>query len=58
MKTATLGTAATVLAATLCLGLAGQAPAAEKPILIGLIAGTTGAYGSTGVAVEIGRAYV
>ncbi len=54
MKTATLGTAATVLAATLCLGLAGQAPAAEKPILIGLIAGTTGAYGSTGVAVVNG----
>jgi len=52
MKTAILGTVATVLAATLCF--AGQARADEKPILIGLIAGTTGAYGSTGVAVVNG----
>jgi ABC-type branched-subunit amino acid transport system substrate-binding protein len=52
MKTAILGTVATMLAASLCV--AGQSQAAEKPILIGLIAGTTGAYGSTGVAVVNG----
>jgi branched-chain amino acid transport system substrate-binding protein len=51
MKTAILGTVMTALAATLC---AGNVQAAEKPILIGLIAGTTGAYGSTGVAVVNG----
>jgi len=52
MKTAILGTFATLLAASLCV--AGPSRAEEKPILIGLIAGTTGAYGSTGVAVVNG----
>lgn len=51
MKTAILGTVVSVLAA---LAAAGSAYADEKPILIGLIAGTTGAYGSTGVAVVNG----
>jgi ABC-type branched-subunit amino acid transport system substrate-binding protein len=51
MKTALLGTAFSVLAA---LAAVGHATADEKPILIGLIAGTTGAYGSTGVAVVNG----
>jgi branched-chain amino acid transport system substrate-binding protein len=51
MKTAIFGTVMTALAATLC---AGPVNADEKPILIGLIAGTTGAYGSTGVAVVNG----
>jgi branched-chain amino acid transport system substrate-binding protein len=51
MKTAILGTVMTALAATLCIG---NVHAEEKPILIGLIAGTTGAYGSTGVAVVNG----
>jgi ABC-type branched-subunit amino acid transport system substrate-binding protein len=51
MKTAILGTVVSVLAA---LAAAGSASADEKPILIGLIAGTTGAYGSTGVAVVNG----
>jgi ABC-type branched-subunit amino acid transport system substrate-binding protein len=36
------------------LAAASAASADEKPILIGLIAGTTGAYGSTGVAVVNG----
>jgi len=52
MKTAILGTFATLLAASICV--AGPSRAEEKPILIGLIAGTTGAYGSTGVAVVNG----
>ena len=52
MKTAILGTVATALAAILCA--AAPAGADEKPILVGLIAGTTGAYGSTGVAVVNG----
>src|SRR5258706_16238889 len=52
MKTAILGTFATMLVASLCV--AGPSRAEEKPILIGLIAGTTGAYGSTGVAVVNG----
>src|SRR5581483_70305 len=51
MKTAILGTVVSVLAA---LAAAGSATADQKPILIGLIAGTTGAYGSTGVAVVNG----
>ncbi|HXQ42828.1 MAG TPA: ABC transporter substrate-binding protein [Candidatus Udaeobacter sp.] len=51
MKTAILGTVVTVLAATFCLS---HVAADESPILIGLIAGTTGAYGSTGVAVVNG----
>jgi ABC-type branched-subunit amino acid transport system substrate-binding protein len=51
MKKAILGTVVSVLAA---LAAAGSASADEKPILIGLIAGTTGAYGSTGVAVVNG----
>jgi ABC-type branched-subunit amino acid transport system substrate-binding protein len=51
MKTAILGTVVSVLAA---LAAAGSAFADEKPILVGLIAGTTGAYGSTGVAVVNG----
>ncbi|HVM84907.1 MAG TPA: ABC transporter substrate-binding protein [Candidatus Binatia bacterium] len=51
MKTAILGTVVSVLTA---LAAVGQASADEKPILIGLIAGTTGAYGSTGVAVVNG----
>jgi ABC-type branched-subunit amino acid transport system substrate-binding protein len=51
MKTAILGTVVSVLAA---LAAIGTAAADEKPILIGLIAGTTGAYGSTGVAVVNG----
>jgi ABC-type branched-subunit amino acid transport system substrate-binding protein len=51
MKKAILGTVVSVLAA---LAAAGSASAEEKPILIGLIAGTTGAYGSTGVAVVNG----
>jgi ABC-type branched-subunit amino acid transport system substrate-binding protein len=50
MKTAILGTVVTALAAGLCM----PAHADEKPILVGLIAGTTGAYGSTGVAVVNG----
>ena len=52
MKTAILGTFATMFAASLCV--VGPSHAEEKPILIGLIAGTTGAYGSTGVAVVNG----
>lgn len=52
MKIAFLGTVATVLAATMCL--ASQARAEDGPLLVGLIAGTTGAYGSTGVAVVNG----
>jgi ABC-type branched-subunit amino acid transport system substrate-binding protein len=51
MKATILGTVVSVLAA---LAAAGAASAEEKPILIGLIAGTTGAYGSTGVAVVNG----
>jgi ABC-type branched-subunit amino acid transport system substrate-binding protein len=51
MKTAIFGTVVSVLAA---LAAASSALADEKPILIGLIAGTTGAYGSTGVAVVNG----
>jgi branched-chain amino acid transport system substrate-binding protein len=51
MKTAILGTVVSVLAALAAVGLAS---ADENPILIGLIAGTTGAYGSTGVAVVNG----
>lgn len=51
MKNAILGTVVSVLAA---LAAAAPASADEKPILIGLIAGTTGAYGSTGVAVVNG----
>jgi len=50
MRTTVLGTVVSVLTA---LG-ASQAYADGKPILIGLIAGTTGAYGSTGVAVVNG----
>jgi branched-chain amino acid transport system substrate-binding protein len=50
MKTVLLGT---VFALT-ALAAIGPAVADEKPILIGLIAGTTGAYGSTGVAVVNG----
>jgi ABC-type branched-subunit amino acid transport system substrate-binding protein len=50
MKSAIFGTVVSVLAAL----AAAQALAEEKPILIGLIAGTTGAYGSTGVAVVNG----
>src|SRR5262245_59749347 len=50
MKAAILGTVVTALAAALCAG----SVRAEEPILIGLIAGTTGAYGSTGVAVVNG----
>ena len=50
MRTTVLGTAVSVLMAL----AASQAYADEKPILIGLIAGTTGAYGSTGVAVVNG----
>ena len=50
MRTTVLGTVVSVLTA---LG-ASQAHADGKPILIGLIAGTTGAYGSTGVAVVNG----
>jgi branched-chain amino acid transport system substrate-binding protein len=52
MKTVILGSFAALLAASLCV--AGPSRADEKPILIGLIAGTTGAYGSTGVAVVNG----
>jgi ABC-type branched-subunit amino acid transport system substrate-binding protein len=51
MRTAIFGTVVSVLAA---LAAASSALADEKPILIGLIAGTTGAYGSTGVAVVNG----
>src|SRR3954462_13201392 len=51
MKAALLGTVFSVLTA---LAGVGHAAADEKPILIGLIAGTTGAYGSTGVAVVNG----
>jgi len=44
-------TASAILAASAALyGIQGQASAAGEPYLIGLIAGTTGAYGSTGVA--------
>jgi ABC-type branched-subunit amino acid transport system substrate-binding protein len=50
MRTTVLGTAVSVLMAL----AASQAYADEKPVLIGLIAGTTGAYGSTGVAVVNG----
>jgi ABC-type branched-subunit amino acid transport system substrate-binding protein len=41
-----------MFAASLCV--ASPSHAEEKPILVGLIAGTTGAYGSTGVAVVNG----
>jgi ABC-type branched-subunit amino acid transport system substrate-binding protein len=50
MRTTVLGTVVSVLTAL----AASQVHADEKPILIGLIAGTTGAYGSTGVAVVNG----
>ena len=50
MRTTVLGTVVSVLTAL----AASQAHADEKPLLIGLIAGTTGAYGSTGVAVVNG----
>jgi branched-chain amino acid transport system substrate-binding protein len=50
MRTTVLGTVVSVLTAL----AASQALADEKPLLIGLIAGTTGAYGSTGVAVVNG----
>jgi branched-chain amino acid transport system substrate-binding protein len=50
MKTAIFGTVVSVLVALAAV----QVSAEEKPILIGLIAGTTGAYGSTGVAVVNG----
>jgi branched-chain amino acid transport system substrate-binding protein len=52
MKPAILGISAALLMAS--LGVANPGRADEKPILIGLIAGTTGAYGSTGVAVVNG----
>src|SRR5215831_826545 len=51
MKTVLLGT---VFSALTALAAMGPAMADDKPILIGLIAGTTGAYGSTGVAVVNG----
>jgi ABC-type branched-subunit amino acid transport system substrate-binding protein len=50
MRTTVLGTVVSVLTAL----AASQVHADENPILIGLIAGTTGAYGSTGVAVVNG----
>jgi ABC-type branched-subunit amino acid transport system substrate-binding protein len=47
----TLATTTALLAATALCGVASQVRAAgSEPYLIGLIAGTTGAYGSTGVA--------
>ncbi len=46
----TLATATALLAAAALCGVASQVRAADGPYLIGLIAGTTGAYGSTGVA--------
>ncbi len=49
MKTI-LSVCATLAAAAALSAAQGPAHAAEKPYLIGLIAGTTGAYGSTGVA--------
>lgn len=51
-KTLTVGAALSLgmVASTLGVGLS-AAGAASKPIVIGAIAGTTGAYGSTGVAV-------
>jgi branched-chain amino acid transport system substrate-binding protein len=49
MKTAM--TTSAIVAATMLCGAGGQVYAAgDEPYLIGLIAGTTGAYGSTGVA--------
>jgi branched-chain amino acid transport system substrate-binding protein len=42
---------AAVVAATSAYGVASPAGASSAPIVIGAIAGTTGAYGSTGVAV-------
>jgi branched-chain amino acid transport system substrate-binding protein len=51
MKTTTIAGALVTLAASM-ICLTGYAD--EKPILVGVIAGTTGAYGSTGVAVVNG----
>ncbi|HEY4164816.1 MAG TPA: ABC transporter substrate-binding protein [Dongiaceae bacterium] len=50
MKSTIAGALVTLAASMICV--AGNAE--EKPILVGLIAGTTGAYGSTGVAVVNG----
>jgi branched-chain amino acid transport system substrate-binding protein len=46
----TIITTSVLLTATALCTVGGQARAADEPFLIGLIAGTTGAYGSTGVA--------
>ena len=50
MKTTIAGALVTLAASMICL----TGYADEKPILVGVIAGTTGAYGSTGVAVVNG----
>jgi branched-chain amino acid transport system substrate-binding protein len=46
----TIITTSVLLTATALCTVGGQARAADEPFLVGLIAGTTGAYGSTGVA--------
>jgi branched-chain amino acid transport system substrate-binding protein len=50
MKTTIAGALVTLAASMICL----TGYADEKPILVGVIAGTTGAYGSTGIAVVNG----
>jgi branched-chain amino acid transport system substrate-binding protein len=50
MKTTIAGALVTLAASMICM----TGYAEEKPILVGVIAGTTGAYGSTGVAVVNG----
>ena len=55
MKTTKIAGALVTLAASM-ICLTGYAD--EKPILVGVIAGTTGAYGSTGVAVVNGAQMV
>ena len=50
MKTTIAGALAALAASMICM----TGYAEEKPILVGVIAGTTGAYGSTGVAVVNG----
>ena len=50
MKTTIAGALAVLAASMICM----TGYAEEKPILVGVIAGTTGAYGSTGVAVVNG----
>jgi branched-chain amino acid transport system substrate-binding protein len=52
MKSVLAGTAFAAAASLICA--AGYAADNKSPILVGLIAGTTGAYGSTGVAVVNG----